>query len=253
MIRSSLKVMGLCLVAAFVMSAVAVATASAAKPEFLFRGTGSARAFSSKQTTEGVLETSKGEEVKCKAATNYGTFKNAKEVENVLISFTGCTATITLKTYTCTSKGANEGEIKTFDLQGKLGYINAAEKKVGILLSPEVNATKNPKTLFAEFTCTKGSEKIEIKTKGSTIGLITPVNTLIEPKGTNEFFTITSEKGEGKGVPLDTKFEGEAANKLLTETTFTIKEKGEGEAAFIESAIAGSAKVYPLESLEICA
>jgi hypothetical protein len=128
-----MKIMGLCLVAAFLTSAVAAATAFAEeKPTFLFKGH-PARAFSSKQVGEGTLETTSGETVKCTGGTNTGEFENEKRAKDILIAFTGCTAKVLTTTYECQSflPGSNKEEIKTFDLLARLGYTNKANKEVG--------------------------------------------------------------------------------------------------------------------------
>lgn len=234
--------MGLCLVAVFVASAVAVATASAITPQFVFAtGTGSYKVFSSKGG-EGKLETTKGETVTCKKETNVGEIEGtspSSKVRDILISYTGCTSKILTKEYKCKSAGANEEEIKTFDLLGRLGWLKSPTE-AGVLFDPEVNAEKNPKNLFAEFACTKGTETIEIKVKGSVIAKIGPVGTLINP---GESFAVTFKKGTGAGVPGFPKFEGEAENKLETETT-TSK-------AFVGSAAAGEVEIFPLVSTKI--
>jgi hypothetical protein len=233
-----MKVMGLCLVAAFVMSAMAAGTASAAKPEFLFQG--SKPDFSSKSGA-GKLETSSGETVSCTADTDRGEVEGAsgsKKVTDVLISFTGCTSKILTITYKCQTAGANPEEIKTTDLEGELGYIKkAAPVEVGLLLKPKGT------NLFAEFECVHNTEKIIIKVKGSIIGKITPINKLVDP---GEHATLTYEKGAKTGEPEITKFEGGAKDELLTETTISKK--------FLESSIAGSKdEIFFLESIEICA
>ena len=135
---------------------------------------------------EGKLVTRKGEEVKCKGGRDTGEITGPKQAKDILISYTGCTAKAAVEEYNCQS-GATTGEIKTFDLLGRLGFINKAKKEVGILFNPETGNAKNPRTLFAEFECVNkktGGKNNFIKVKGSIIGAITPVNTLIEPGGT---------------------------------------------------------------------
>jgi hypothetical protein len=245
------KSLGLCLVAVLALSAVVAATASAEiVPLFLFSGTN--KVFSSKGNG-GKLETTKGEEVNCTAETDTGEIEGEKQSRNardILISYTGCTAKILTKTLKCKSSGAAEEEIKTFDLLGRLGYTNKAEKKVGMLFNPETGKANNPNNLFAAFSCTTTGETDEIKVKGSVIALITPVNKLVDP---SEHFTVTFEKGaKTKGeLGEDRKFEGEPENELLTATTITIKEKP--TAPYIKSAIEGIAEIFPLQSTEIMA
>ncbi len=61
---------------------------------------------------------------------------------------------------------------------------------------------------------------------------------LVEPGGTTEFFLLDFSKGEGKGVSLDKKFEGEEHENILESETTTSKK-------FIGTAIEGSIKIYP--------
>jgi hypothetical protein len=125
-----------------------------------------------------------------------------------------------------------------------------------MLFGPETGKSNNPSNLFAEYECTNvktGGKSITIKIKGSFIGLITPTNTLIEPKGTNEFFEIIFKKATGeKGVQEDKKLEGQASDVLLMLTTFTTKEEAGEKEGWIESSIEGTAKVCPLASMKIC-
>jgi hypothetical protein len=245
------KSLGLCLAAVFALSAVVVNSAFAEKPEFLFPQGGTKRQFSSIEEA-GKLVTRKGEEIKCTGGTDTGEITGPKQAKDVLIAYTGCTAKAGLEEYNCQS-GATTGEIKSFDLLGRLGFISKANKEVGILFNPETGRANNPRTLFAEFECVNkktGGKNNFIKVKGSIIGAIAPVNKLIGP---GEFVTITFKETEGK--PEVKNFEGEPVNQILTLSTFTtkeeIKETG-GETGWIESGAQGVAKVYPLESMRIC-
>ena len=149
-----LKIMGLCALAAFALSAVASATASAFSPPEVGRcvkvaeGTGK---FSSgtcvKQKTKGSFEwmpgvakgkfTSKGgvgtlatvggTTVLCKTQSSGGEYNGTKLVSAVVVKFTGCEAT----GFTCGTEGAAAGEIVTNPLEGKIGIEKRAfnEKK----------------------------------------------------------------------------------------------------------------------------
>jgi hypothetical protein len=253
----SIKIMGLCLVAVFALSAVVASSAFAEKPEFLFPNNEGKKQFSSIETA-GTLETRKGEEVKCTGGRDTGEVSGAKEARDILITYTGCIAKVGTEEFKCQSESAKSEEIKTYDLAARIGF--DTKPKVGILFHPETGRENNPNNLFAVFECINdktGGKNINIRVKGSVIGLIIQTNTLIEPHGTNEFFEITFAKKTGeKGIPEDRKLEGETENnKLLSLTTFTTKEKVKetgGEEGWIESAAEGTAKVYPLESMKIC-
>ncbi len=240
----SIKIAGLCLAAVFVVSAVVAATAFAEAPEFKLAA--GSTAFSSKGGT-GKLETSKGETVECKKETNTGEVEGSsgKRAKNILISYKECTATIGLNKYKCKSEGvgANEEEIRTFGLLARLGWINKAKLEIGILFNPETGNANNPNNLFAEFSCSRTGELIDIRVRGTIIARLAPGQDekLIEPGG---HFTLEFKKGEGKGTTEWPNLEGESAKKLETETTITEKE-GKG---FIESGAVGSVEIFPLVS-----
>ncbi|HEV3323510.1 MAG TPA: hypothetical protein VG147_15100 [Solirubrobacteraceae bacterium] len=170
-----MKIVGLCLVVALLASAVAVASASATTLTFLLPG-GKLQDFSSK-AGPGVLVAKSGTSgeniVECKSATNTGSVLNHTDlIENVLIRFEKCTSKILTTTYTCSS-GSEEGVIKTNELNGQLGLFTSAtsnETRAGIVLKAEPNATTNPNTLFAEFTCTHSSESVPVKVRGKERG-----------------------------------------------------------------------------------
>jgi hypothetical protein len=249
----SIKIMGLCLVAAFLVSAVAVATASATGPVFLFSG--GAKGFSSKSGAGTLVQKASstseanGAEVRCTSDTDNGEIEGATDtdkVTNVLVVFSGCTATVALKEYTCTTSGQAAGVIKTNQLEGQLGYINEGEKTVGLVLKP-----KPPATLFAEFECTKGTEKIAIKVRGEIIGKITPVNKLVEPGG---HFTLTYAVNETKKwiqEPNALKVLGETKPGLLLESSVSITGTEKGE--FLFSGIKTTDEIFLLQSTEIMA
>lgn len=86
--------------------------------------------------------------VECGAESSSGEEHGKDSIVNVSVTFTGCHAGGTIP---CTSSGAASGEVKVNPLKGSLGYINKAEKKVGVLLEP---VTKHGR--FAEFECGAG-------------------------------------------------------------------------------------------------
>jgi hypothetical protein len=236
------KLFGLCLAVALAMCAIAVASSSAAVPGFEFSG--KSDTFSSKGGAL-KLETTAGEEVKCETTTATGEVEGSSgsnKVRDVLPIFKGCTAKIVLTTYECQSAGAAKEEIKGFGLQGKLGYLDKVENKVGILFNPETGKAGNPYNLFAEFECTHASEKVKVKVKGAIIALVTPVEKSVAP---GEHFSVAFSKGSGKGESLDKKFEGGSENILETETTVSKK--------FNDSAIEGSIELFPSVSTTITA
>jgi hypothetical protein len=201
------KVMGLCLVAAFAMSAVAAATALAAEgPTILFPNGGGAKPNFSSVAGKGklvstVLAGAEKVEVKCTAGRNAGVaVPGTDRVEKVVITFTGCTGTVkgaSVKCGSTASDGANE-TITTNSLSGQLGYLHLGSPlTVGLVL-------KSESELFAEFNCSLNKIRVrgkEIKEK-EFAGIIAEVlpeslNKLIDP-GTAG---LLSYKQEPAGEP----------------------------------------------------
>jgi hypothetical protein len=174
-----MRIMGICLVAAFALTAIGAGTASAL-PEIgrcVAKAGGKYKDSNcvSKVTTGGTFERVKSAEktgftatsgtsflegksglkVVCSASTAVGKYDadgspaSIKAVEGVVATFTGCG--IPAVGVKCNTKGNGEGVIKTQILEGNLGYINKAAKEVGQELHP---ATKGG--MFAEFDCTAG-------------------------------------------------------------------------------------------------
>ncbi len=83
--------------------------------------------------------------VECEAESSLGVTEGKNKVSGVHVTFTGC---ILLGSVPCQSVGAAEGEIKTSELKGELGYINKAAHEVGVKLEP---VTKHGP--FAHFLC----------------------------------------------------------------------------------------------------
>ncbi len=186
-------------VAMFVVSAVAVASASAALPEF--EGPFPNK-FTALQLTEGELETVGKRDVRCTHGSASGTIKSEKDVLVNGITYTGCKST-KFGGEACQS-GAKEGEITTKPLLGLLNYIKkAAPIEVGLLFESDEGlhfATFNCKTLL-------GSESLLVK--GVVICPLSPVNTI-----TKEYHLNCLETG---GIQKPLSFEGGPKNFLQTE------------------------------------
>jgi hypothetical protein len=207
--NARIRMVGLALIAVFAMSAITVASASAALPEQSpaagkFAGT-------SKEST---FETKSGEKVVCKEDAIVGETTGAKTSKST-ITFKGCEA-FGLK---CKSKGAaNAGEI-VLNVTGELVYISETEKKVGLI-----------NTLTAELTieCTAFQK---LKVKGATLCPITPVNTK-----TKTYSVVCKET---KGVQEPTEYFNAKKEKVKAPITET---KGEGlkSFAFEQSGLSGT-------------
>jgi len=220
----SMKIAGLCLVAMFVVSMVASATASAALPEFVqCRNVGAGNgnwkdSQCSKPEVGGEWATRKGGEVgaetfsstsgagtleprgplagkiTCTSDTDEGQITGPKEVGSVFIHFHGCVSSKTGKE--CETAGAGAGQINTNSVKGVLGFIKAPTE-VGLRLEPTVAGG-----LFAEFSCSG----ITVKVQGKVIGVATPLNTM------STSGKLVYKQTKGSQEPL--KFEGGAEEVL---------------------------------------
>jgi hypothetical protein len=147
--------------------------------------------------------------IECESEHNVGETSGTNSVINIDVKFFGCKA---FGTIAC-SNGPTEGEIDVNPLKGSLGYINKAEKKVGVLLEPVAKHGE-----FAKFSCAGGQIATVVgvgnskegsyyvpETTGGYDGIIspiTPVNTM-----TSEFtqvYTVNPETAEN----IPSKFEG---------------------------------------------
>jgi len=209
-----MRIMGLCLVAVFAVTAFAASSAfgaaeigrcvsqpgtgkykNAACTEkagklvgeklFEFKKGAASEAESSTGFTsaggEGTLETESGTKITCKTQSASGKYDQdtgaIKEVEGVVATFKECE--LPLLHASCKTVGAEEGEIKTHKLKGPLGYISGEKTKtpvVGQELTPE-----KAKDKFAEFECAGGAVKVVVKGKEGAIEGKTGGNCVIAP------------------------------------------------------------------------
>lgn len=239
-----LKVMGLCLAAVFALGAVAVADASAELPAVFECATAAkvggkytgkytekkcAKEATTKEVEEGKknkyewrewdkepskAKTFKGKggsadlavqgsvTVTCAKSSDSGKFTGPKTAGDVVAIFSGCeVAGIKCEN---TSKA---GEIKTNPLDGEVGYIEGAgtgHPVVGADLKPESSP------YFAEFECKESPFPLRLRTGGSVIGEVTPVNTLTKEA------TFHFREAGGKQIPEE--FEGGLPDTLITGT-----------------------------------
>jgi hypothetical protein len=214
-----------------VVSAAAVASASAALPEF--EGP-FPKHFVASQLKTGKLETVGGNTVECSGGSALGFIRSEKDllVSGSGITYTGC-AGAGFGQGKCQST-STEGEITTSQLLGLLGYINKAAKEVGILFEPD-NAAPD----FSTFKCKTILGEETLLVKGTVVCPITPVNTATDSYALN----CNQEKGVQK--PLG--FEGATGDTLMTEG------KGPKPFAFEQSAIETKFDVLTLGVAKIIA
>jgi hypothetical protein len=179
-----MSIVGLCLTAMFAFSLMAVASASAAPPEFgrclkqtggkyensgctkvakeaskekyeWYAAFGSAKPLEKtgfkahqKESTLATLETVGGTKITCKAEENNGAaYTGNKTVGKIVAHFSGCET----GGQACNSAGEPSGHITTFGLKGLIGYekvvAEASKDKVEAQLTPESG------TALAKFEC----------------------------------------------------------------------------------------------------
>ncbi len=176
------RIICMAIAAVFAMSAVAVASASAAKPELTKEGKAGVelvkKAFTGKSGA-GELSSSLGT-VKCSADETVEGKVTGLKTDETKVKFTGCK----LESTSCQSSGAAAGEIVTNLLASELVYTNEAKKEVGIKLKPKTG------TSFVKFSC--GS--LELEVTGEITGALTPVNTSVPTSG---HFTLAFSKTSG--------------------------------------------------------
>ena len=229
------RLMGLCLVALFAISALAAASASAEAPEFgrcIKKAKAEGSGFSDAKCTKGVATGAKFEwlpgavkkgqtstggigvleqvnklGVHCSSESSVGEFSGTKEVKNLIVKFKGCFS----GPMECQSEGHEKGELETKTLEGTVGIVKRAvvggkevplKNKLGLDLFP---AGKTG--LFIEFIC---GATLTIAVRGSVIAPI-KANAM---KTTEELkFAATT----GKQKPE--KFEGQP--KDILESSFS--------------------------------
>ena len=246
---------GLCLVAVFALGAFAASSASAlpevikcvAKP-----GTGKyknaactlkagakveekqfeiikeiTKAGFTTASGESFLETENGTKITCLSSTATGKYDvdlspttgkqlPTNEVETVVSTFKDCS--IVAAKAVCTGIGAASGEIKTFALGGKLGYINKAKKEVGQQLKPEVSVSLNPKKRVARFECAGfGLTEVGEGTGKGHNCIISAVTSPVNEMALTVSLLYSSIVTEAGKVQFPQKFEG-AATTCAEET-----------------------------------
>lgn len=189
------------------MANALVAPASAALPEFQRAGVGVGAGITFKGTGEAPIEIAKADtNIKCTAEANEnGATTGPTVVAKVVLKFTGCEKEVAEK---CKTPGSAAGTIVTNNLTGKLGYLEKAGKKVGLLYAPEKAGP------ITQYKC-----EAEILTKnlnGSVIGEVKEVNKEQEP------WEAIFKKVGAPLVQEWTSFEKEVEKHELSTTCFGI-------------------------------
>jgi hypothetical protein len=165
-----IRIAGLCLMAIVAVSAKAVASASAALPEFVavkFPISFTLENISPLEATlhNRILENN----IVCKLASGRGEIAGSKSLTKVLILYAGCNEG-EAPTHKCTTTGQSLGTIVTKNFDGLIGYVTGLlmSKIVGTELVPESG------TILTEFTCQGAANAVVVE--GCIIGEATPIN-----------------------------------------------------------------------------
>jgi hypothetical protein len=222
-----IKIMGLCLIAALAVTALASSTAFAAAPEFgrclaktggkfsdagctkevgtggKFEwnpGPGAKNQFKSKikAETAATLETVGGTKITCKQETSPGEFKNAKEVGGVEAKFNECVGL----GQPCSTTGKASGEIVTHPLGGTLGVEKVGETPAKNKLALELHSESGN---VAEFSCAG----IPVVVKGSVLHNVVANKMLL---------TATEKFAATKGEQKPDKFAGGPVDQHILES-----------------------------------
>ncbi len=240
----NMKVMGLALVAVFLLGAVGASSASASQPKFVPKGAAFPVAFSA---SGGVskLETIGGSVVTCKTSSVPNTAEIADEhkVKKVVITFKTCTAFGGLAT--CTTSGQASGTIVTNSLEGELVYIGASKNETAIWLWA---GNKSKGQIFASFGCTGiigGTTTVTVRNGTNQGG----VECKISPKGPTTSFTFACSQSAGHQSP-----EGYWNPSGCTNVEDFLESEGVGGVApftLQKSGIEGSATITTAANIEI--
>jgi hypothetical protein len=179
-----IRIMGLCLGVAFAASAVTVASASAALPEFFSGGkplgATTKVAFTSKGS--GVSHLGGAVLIECTSDVGKGTIEGPKKTVKVVLTYKNCSAPSI--TSSCQTSSKVPGTIKTSPLHSELVYASATEG--GAKVAAERYTPEKPPTtqqiaegfttgLFANFFCGPLKE-LKVKVSGTIFTEVTPVN-----------------------------------------------------------------------------
>jgi hypothetical protein len=194
------RLVGVCLVAAFALGAIAAASASAAAPEYgrcvkatqvskkytgkydnagctppktetekkaVEKGEGKFEWFPGvvkvKQTSKGgkgILEEAGKYAVGCESEESAGEYSGTKEVKHLIVKFKKCEA----PGLVCTSEGHEKGELETKSLEGKVVWEHESTHKTALDLFPEGGGD------FIEFTC---GSTLTVAVRGSILVPVT--------------------------------------------------------------------------------
>lgn len=167
------RIMGLCLVAAFAMSAIAVSSAVAA-PEYYTEAAKKVVLLKPTQkvaytnTGSGISHLEGGLKIECTADTGKGDLEGPKKTVKLKVTYTGCHESG--KTTPCENKTTVLEKIITEPIKGEL--TEASKTEGGALVV--ANRLEPEKTLFAKFVCGTTGHTLNVEVKGKILAAVTP-------------------------------------------------------------------------------
>lgn len=231
-----MKLLGLALAAALVISAGTAVSAGA----LTFKTVNGTEHFTALETKETKLETlGQGAIVKCTGIHILGFIDGGTDKTlRTLFTFLGCTESVFSSS--CTSSGQSGGTIRTADLKGLLVWLPGATRKPGILTSPESG------TVDAEFTCDAGLIKFTVE--GSLLGEYTGELNKLKPSFT---FAFRNKVGEKAMQEFTEWFETETGGTAHTGVHLSTTATGAISFSKAESSEVGEGSVSPEHEGEI--
>jgi hypothetical protein len=212
-----IRVMGLCIVAVFAMSALVASTAAAASPEYYVAKNACTKKFgpiwgggectvtkktlaSTKityTTTAGRSYLEGGLTITCSSSTGKGTINGPIHAEKLILTYHGCEDPAI--TSSCQTKGTSGGVITTEKIKTTL--TEASEAPGGPLV--DVNRLEPEKEYFAQFNCGPKSE-VKVKVHGAVFTnpfptYATPEEADLHTTGNTNTITKVAEPVEGCG------------------------------------------------------
>ncbi len=221
------RMVGVCLLASFALSAIA-ATAASAEPEYLTKAVvvEGAKIPLTATLSAAFLEAASGTKITCTAGTGSGEVTGPRTSKNSVTTFTGCES----GGFPCNSEGKPTGSITTVALEGKLNGLTSSLP--GVRFFPEATGRGG---VLAEFTCA-GTLKVIVR--GSISGAVSGAAgtnletgkllssgklTFAESAGTQKYTSFVEGPEKGEKEQLESSIGGGAYEKSGESVIVTLK------------------------------
>jgi hypothetical protein len=198
-----INIIGLALVAAFAISVVAVASASA-DPEWRKGGAGLGTTKVPLTTALNAgtptLESVGKKVVTCTSVASNAELEKPNKVVNAVVTYKGCKSSGA----SCTTGTHTAGEVVTNTLSGEAKYLNTVHTKAGVLYKPPTSGE------FAKFVC---GLFVTVTVKGELLSEVEPLDT--SGSGSQDNTTGKQTFAQAGGVQQWRAVEGKTENKHL--------------------------------------